>query len=239
MQELKTFQDRLVFIMQHKKLKQVDLVRSLEVSKGTASNWYSGKTTPENPEQLAKLANFLGVGIGWLATGEGEMTNKPTLEQLREQIKEIENKTMGELEPSKLLSNDNPVPVISWVAAGSWTDTMAVTLDDVIEYLPRPAGLSAKGFCLVVRGESMLPEFKPNEIIYVEPEIGFWDLKNGDLVVVQEANNNEATFKQLVIGETSEDIYLRPLNKDWHEQRMIPKSEWTLVGKVVGKWVRY
>ena len=186
-----------------------------------------------------QIANILKVNPNWLATGEGEMTNKPTLEQLREQIKEIENKKMGELEPSNILSNQNPVPVISWVAAGSWTDTVAVTLDDVIEYLPRPADLSAKGFCLVVRGESMLPEFKPNEIIYVEPEIGFWDLKNGDLVVVQEANNSEATFKQLVIGETSEDIYLRPLNKNWHEQRMIPKSEWTLVGKVVGKWVKY
>lgn len=80
MQELKTFQDRLVFIMQHKKLKQIDLVRWLEVSKGTASNWYSGKTTPENPEQLAKLANFLGVSIEWLATGQGEMTAMPALQ---------------------------------------------------------------------------------------------------------------------------------------------------------------
>lgn len=214
---------------------QSEIARQLDIPNTTLSNWVSRGVSKAG---ALKISQFYGVNLDYVLTGQGEML-APTVEQLREQIKEIENKKMGELEPSKLLSNDNPVPVISWVAAGSWTDTIPVTLDDVIEYLPRPTGLSTKGFCLVVRGESMLPEFKPNEIIYVEPEIGFWDLKNGDLVVVQEANNNEATFKQLVIGETSEDIYLRPLNKNWHEQRMVPKSEWTLIGKVVGKWVKY
>lgn len=75
MSTTETFQDRLVFAMKKKDIKQVDIVRKLKVSRGTASNWYSGKTEPEGPEQLARLADLLGVDIGWLAKGENKVVN--------------------------------------------------------------------------------------------------------------------------------------------------------------------
>ena len=79
----------------------------------------------------------------------------------------------------------------------------------------------------------------PDDIIYVEPETGLFSLKNNDLVIVQCNDDTEATFKQLVLGETSKDMYLRPLNPNWHEQKMLPMGECNLVGKVVGKYVKY
>ena len=85
----------------------------------------------------------------------------------------------------------------------------------------------------------MLPKFDPDDIIYVEPETGLFALRNNDLVVVQCNGDTEATFKQLVIGETSDDMYLRPLNPSWHEQKMLPIGECNLVGKVVGKYVEF
>ncbi|MGP1571863.1 MAG: LexA family transcriptional regulator [Moraxella sp.] len=210
------------------------------VSQPTTSRILNGETSNPRDDVVKKYADYFGVSVMQLKYSDlTQLLEKPTIEQLRQKIKEIENKAKNKLSKTDMLSLTNPVPVINWIAAGSWTETNPATLNDVIEYLPRPIGLSEKGFCLIVRGESMMPEFKPDEIIYVEPNVDIGKLQNGDLVVVQESNNNEATFKQLVIGETSNDMYLRPLNKNWHEQRMIPKSDWTLIGKVVGKWVKY
>ena len=96
-----------------------------------------------------------------------------------------------------------------------------------------------KGFALIIKGRSMWPEFKPNEIIFVEPMCDVCSLKDGDLVVVSCNDDSEATFKQLVIGETSDDVYLKPLNPEWPEQRLQPMGECRLVGKVIGKYVRY
>ncbi|UYZ79862.1 helix-turn-helix domain-containing protein [Moraxella bovis] len=230
--------DRLKKARKAKNLSQSSVAESIEgLSQSAYSQLESGRSKATN--KMAELANLFGVSAYWLATGQGEMTAKPTIDELRQRIKAIENR-QSEVEPSDFLSVNNPVPIISWVAAGSWSSSDVVEwVDEDTEYLPRPANLSAKGFCLRVRGVSMMPEFKPDEVIFVEPNFGVWDLKNGDLVVVRENGNHEATFKQLIMGETSADMYLKPLNPDWHEQRMTPKSEWELVGKVVGKWVKY
>lgn len=135
---------------------------------------------------------------------------------------------------------DNTIPVISWVAAGSFVEvTNPATIDDVIEWIPKPINSTDKMFGLIVRGQSMYPEFKKGEIIYVNPNVTPMDLNDGDLIVIQYSEGGEATFKQLIIGDTSTDMYLKPLNPDWHEQKIIPLSECKLVGKVVGKHVTY
>ena len=41
------------------------------------------------------------------------------------------------------------------------------------------------------------------------------------------------------MNENSDEMYLKPLNPDWPEQRMVPMGECRLVGKVVGKMVEY
>lgn len=235
MNELK---DRLKSARKAKNKTQADIVDGIVgLSQSAYSQLESGKV--KSSGKIVEIAQFLGVDPNWLATGQGEMTVKPTIDELRQKIKAIENRS-GEVAQSNFLAANDPTPIISWVAAGSWSASETVEwLDENTEYLPRPANLSKRGFCLEVRGVSMMPEFNPKEIIFVEPEIGVWDLQNGDLVVVRENNNQEATFKQLVIGDTSDDMYLKPLNPDWHEQKMIPKSEWELVGKVVGKYVKY
>lgn len=216
---------------------QIEIANAIDVTPQNITNWSKRGLSKS---AATKIAKTFGLSIDWLLTGQGKMKTAPTLDELKQKIKAIENKTQSELEPSSFLSNDNPVPIISWVAAGSWSFAETIDfIDEDTEYLPRPANLSSSGFCLRVRGVSMMPEFKPDEIIFVEPQVRFLNLKNGDLVVVREHDNQEATFKQLIIGDTSDDMYLKPLNPDWHEQKMIPKSDWELVGKVVGKWVRY
>lgn len=216
--------------------------------KGLKQSSYSELERGESKSstKLIELATLFQVDPVWLATGDGEMLTKPSPSDLMQKIKEIEN---GGARDSSIAPKgtvnapmadvSDEVPILSWVAAGSWSNVEAVTFDDAIGKVSRPKNLSKNGFALIVRGESMLPKFDPDDIIYVEPQTGFFALKNNDLVIVQCNDDTEATFKQLVLGETSEDMYLRPLNPNWHEQRMMPMGDCNLVGKVVGKYVEY
>lgn len=236
-----TLSERLKLARKQAKLTQSVIAERVGITQPTYQALESGKV--EKTAYFSQIAKVLGVSTDWLATGQGEMTAKPTIDELRAKIAQIEQKDKADTPAkSQILSMSKPTPVISWVRAGSWSENNAVTLDDADDWLPRPLGLSERGFALQVRGESMLPEFRPNDYIYVEPEIMAISLKNGDLVVVQklDGTQSEATFKQLVIGETTDDMYLKPLNPNWHEQKMLPlNDEWHLVGKVVGKYVKY
>ncbi|WP_440464378.1 helix-turn-helix domain-containing protein [Psychrobacter sp. ASPA161_6] len=216
--------------------------------KGLKQSSYSELERGESKSstKLIELATLFQVDPVWLATGDGEMLTKPSPSELMQKIKDIESGGTRDsgIAPkgtvnAPMADTSDEVPILSWVAAGSWSNVEAVTFDDAIGKVSRPKNLSKNGFALIVRGESMLPKFDPDDIIYVEPQTGLFALKNNDLVIVQCNNDTEATFKQLVLGETSEDMYLRPLNPNWHEQKMLPMGECNLVGKVIGKYVEY
>ncbi len=261
---MSTFAERLYKLRRDKKLARDALGLKIGVSKTAIKNWEDGENLPK-VEYVKALAEFFDVSFDWLATG-GELSAsagaqalqnavKPTLDlieknktlqTLKEQIEAMQ--TGGVLTTEQALSivdtvavamPANDVPLISWVAAGSWSEVNPVTLADAEGYYPRPRNLSADGFALKVRGRSMLPKFEPDDIIYVEPNVSTLALKDGDLIVVQCNDDTEATFKQLVLGETESDMYLKPLNPDWPEQKMVPMGECRLVGKVVGKLVEY
>lgn len=184
---------------------------------------------------LRKIADALKASITYLSYGELPK-EKVSVDDLKAKIAQIKEKksppTIAGQSVAKLVDS-GMMPVISWVAAGSWTDVDPVTLDDVLEEVPRFPDMSPRAFGLRIKGRSMSPYYNPDDIIYVEPEITPWDLTDGDLVVVQCNDGKEATFKQLVIGETADDMYLKPLNPDWPEQRLQPMGECVLIGVVM------
>lgn len=220
--------DRISKRMADLKISQADIKRATGAGKATISSWVKGDTKPSG-EYASKLASYLRCNTDWLLTGIGSMNNAPSerLTPLGTERVDVDHAMNGE------------IPVISWVAAGNWAEVMPTTLDDVIDWIPKPAHLSDMAFGLVVRGRSMWPEFKPDEIVYVEPNITPWDLKDGDLVIVQCNDDTEATFKQLVMGNGYDDMYLKPLNPDWPDQKMQPMTECNLVGVVDSKYTRY
>ncbi|GEM_PF-1880978 len=213
-----------------------------QLKKGTKPN---GDSISMGSDFARDIETSLGLKHGWMDVLHLKAP-KPSPSELMQRIRDIENGGARDSSTAPLgtsniamAENSDEVPILSWVAAGSWSNVEAVCFDDAIGRVSRPKNLSKNGFALIVRGESMLPKFDPDDIIYVEPETGLFALKNNDLVIVQCNHDTEATFKQLVLGETSEDMYLRPLNPSWHEQKMLPMGDCNLVGKVVGKYVEY
>lgn len=133
----------------------------------------------------------------------------------------------------KITLEGQPVPVISWVAAGSFSSIETVIKDaEISEYLPPNKDCGKNGYGLRVTGMSMFPYFLPDDRIYVNPDIQTFDLKTDDLVIVACSGDTEATFKKLIIE--GNDRYLQPLNPNWPDQIIKLTEDCRLVGKVVG-----
>ncbi|WP_273702974.1 S24 family peptidase [Candidatus Accumulibacter vicinus] len=141
----------------------------------------------------------------------------------------------------KGLSNVEPgppihgcVPLISWVQAGTWcgiVDNFAP--GDAEEWLPCPRKFGPHTFALRVRGLSMEPRYQAGDIIFVDPDAR---ADHGKHVVVRLDDEQEATFKQLVVEGGQR--FLRALNPDWPGPKLIPiDGNATICGVVIGKWV--
>lgn len=192
------------------------LARMIGVSRPTIGNWIEGKSAPTG-ENLTNLANALKVDPNWLMSGK------------ESQVRLDNNVDISQ----KIPFDGRPIPVISWVAAGSFGPIATVLKDaEVDEYLPPIKECGKNGYGLVVTGISMSPKFEPEDRIYVNPDFQVSDLKTGDLVIVSCTGDNEATFKQLIIEGTTK--YLKPLNPKWGEQIIKLTEDCRLVGKVVG-----
>ena len=192
------------------------LARMIGVSRPTIGNWIEGKSAPTG-ENLTNLANALKVDPNWLMSGK------------ESRVRLDNNVDISQ----KIPFEGFPVPVISWVAAGSFGPIETVLRDaEVDEYLPPIKECGKNGYGLVVTGISMSPKFEPEDRIYVNPDFQVSDLKTGDLVMVSCAGDNEATFKQLIIEGATK--YLKPLNPKWDEQIIKLTEDCRLVGKVVG-----
>lgn len=211
-----SFHLRLKEKLKEKGYKPADLARAAEVSGVAAGKWIHGDSQPK-AGKLKLIARFLDVSDDWLLTG-------------REAAPRLDNNVdLSE----KILFDGRPVPVISWVAAGSFGPIATVLKDaEVDEYLPPIRECGKNGYGLVVTGISMSPKFEPEDRIYVNPDFQVSDLKTGDLVIVSCTGDNEATFKQLIIEGTTK--YLKPLNPKWDEQIIKLTEDCRLVGKVVG-----
>ena len=133
----------------------------------------------------------------------------------------------------KLELEGRRVPVISWVAAGSFCSVDAfIAGSEVQEWLPPNEDCGRDGYGLIIVGSSMSPQFMPEDRIYVNPDIQAFDLKTNDLVIVSCLGDTEVTFKRLIIEGFNK--YLQPLNPNWPEQIIQLTEDCRLIGKVVG-----
>lgn len=121
------------------------------------------------------------------------------------------------------------VPLLSWVQAGEWAAIQgAFDPAQCEEWVLCPVRHSEKTFVLRVRGASMQPEYSDGDWIFVDPER---EPVNGSHVVVRLDDDNEATFKKLVIE--GESKYLEALNPDWPDRIIRINGKASIVGVVV------
>lgn len=125
-------------------------------------------------------------------------------------------------------------PLLSWVQAGVWTDTVSSPIDDIDqESYPRPPNCGPDTFVLRVRGESMMEVYPAGTLIFVDPEVR---AMSGDDVIVQceEHGGAEATFKRY-IEEPGQPPMLKALNRAWAQQYIPLSPQCRIIGVVMAQ----
>ncbi|HCM31836.1 MAG TPA: LexA family transcriptional repressor [Acinetobacter radioresistens] len=129
----------------------------------------------------------------------------------------------------------NLVPVISWDQVVLVTeDKMDISEDKVLSWLPKNPDFAKYTYALKVKGISMSPNFLPDDLIYINPNIKDFNFKTDDLVIVSCTGQAEATFKKLIVE--GNESYLQSINPNWPEPITRLADDCKIIGKVVGMY---
>ena len=184
--------------MKDLEITQEKLAEHLEITKGAVSHWLNARREP-SIEDIAKILRFLG-------------------------MKEFTVNSDGTIAPSGSVSNfsiagpyskGTKYPVLSKVQAGAWAEACEVyTLKDIDLWLESDAHIQGDAFWLEVEGDSMTA---PAGLSIPEGTFVLFDTgreaANGNLVIAKLVDDNEATFKKLIID--GNQTYLKGLNPAW------------------------
>lgn len=213
-------------------LTQVQLAEKAKMDQTTISKLEKGHNAKS--AFCVRIAVACGVSPVWLETGQGDMRSKES---------SAPTDTGGNVEPLRVqdasvvaLSDFHRVPVISWVAAGAWSEAIDLyEVGDAEVWMLCPDPIGPRGFALRVEGDSMTSPYPGAEsyphgtFIYVDPDVAH---KSGDPVIAKLPSSNSATFK--IFFEDAGQQYLKPLNP---QHPMIPITEEThIVAVLVGSY---
>lgn len=188
------------------KLTQARLAELSELSQQSLQKIESGKSS--NSKKLINIARALNCSAEYLQFGVtiGENSNVSIAPVYK-----------------------NNLPLVSWVQAGNWSEIESLPQSD-FEYYLCPVNCSKRAFILKVQGLSMSPKFNQGDQIFVDPEV---QAENGSYVVARLDDENQATFKQLIIE--GDKKYLKAINPDWPTQFIEINGNCTIIGKVIYK----
>ncbi|HEY5993932.1 MAG TPA: S24 family peptidase [Gallionellaceae bacterium] len=161
--------------------------------------------------RIAELAHALGCDALWLATGSAAGGKEARAARYkREPVPEA---AMHEV------SFRGRVPLISYVAAGSWSDAVDnLSPGDAEQWIDTTVPVKRHTYALRVEGDSMEPRFPNGAILIVEPEA---EPANGSFVIVRQ-NGSDATFKQLI--HDGGVWYLKPVNPRYPIMQLGPDA---------------
>lgn len=182
-------------------------------------------------KQVAReIEKALGLEKGWMDQHHyaAHSTDKPTQKSIREPEPAQEYN-------AQILPQTNQIPVVDMVAAGDWTETTdpyPVGDAESWELCPVPHGENT--FAVRISGESMLPKFEDGEIVFCDPSR---QPENKDYVIAKLTDENQATFKQLVI-EGGQKM-LKALNPGWPTKYVSINGNCHIVGKVIARLEKF
>lgn len=185
-------------LMKRDGINQEQLAEHLGITKGAVSHWLNARREP-SIQEIAKILRFLGKR-SFSVGADGSIID----ETLSGDVGYV-----GAYEPG------NKYPVISKVQAGAWVEACEpYTLKDIDLWLESDAHIQGDAFWLEVEGDSMTA---PMGLSIPEGTFVLFDTGreavNGNLVVAKLVDDNEATFKKLVIDGSQR--YLKGLNPQW------------------------
>lgn len=198
-------------------LTQDKLAAQCGVSRAAVAQWESGVTRP-SLDNLIKVADALNVWLSWLTTGDHSLPDGPN----------------PFADPANSRTANPPgFAVIDLARADQW-DTLRATMPTDLERIAGDPAYSARAFALVIRDESMAPEFREGDRIIIDPEV---TPQPGDFVIAKLDRDEEATFKKFRERGADADgasmIELVPLNPDWPTLAINAETPGRIIGTLV------
>lgn len=195
--------------MQLLKLTQKQVADLAGITQTTVNRILSGKILKTT--RIIELAKALNCAPDWLLNGQGD----PLPVGFDNNVEPVPQKLQGSF------------PLISWVQAGDWSDISLTDIHDADHY-PCPVKCSKSTFLLKVVGRSMSPVFNEGELLFIDPEV---EAVDGKYVVARLDDENQATFKQLIIEGGHK--FLQAANPNWPTPIQPINGNCTIVGVVI------
>lgn len=217
MDNLDTYGERLRAAIKLRKTTQTALAEAIGTSPQAVSQVIRGESKAFAGINHARAAAFLRIRSEWLADHKGPMV----------------------LEDGNVTPVDKPldrVPLISWVAAGTWSNVEdPYALGDAEDWLICPVKHGPQTYALRVVGMSMFDpsgerSFKDGDIIFVDPDR---EGQHKSLVIVRLDDEAKATFKRLLIDGNQK--MLEALNPSWPNRIFEINGRATMCGVVIAK----
>jgi SOS-response transcriptional repressor LexA len=179
-------------------LEKKEIADKLGVTKQSINGWETtGRISKGN---LLKLADLFKIEPAWFLSPYALASESPTFDT------NTKPAAMGR----------RAIPVISAIQAGAFREiTSPYEVGDGYATLYSDDDYSKWAFGLEIEGDSMLPDFKPGDLVIIEPE---WEPRPGEYVAAKNGRN-EATFKKYRPRGTDDSgniiFELAPLNDDY------------------------
>ncbi|MDP9837576.1 phage repressor protein C with HTH and peptisase S24 domain [Neorhizobium huautlense] len=194
------FSARLRQAMEARNLTNEELASRIDSHTVTISKLRRGKIALDD-EWRAKIADAFAMDEQVLF-GDSELPDPAPMEMFHRRRK-----------PGPKPLNDNQDLPIFGLAAGSQSGHLVMT-NEVIETVPCPPGLRkvAGAYALRTKGDSMIPRYFPNDILYINPN---QDVMAGDHVILQirmhDGDGTETWIKRYD-GQTNDEVLASQYN---------------------------
>lgn len=173
-------------------------------SQSSISRYESNKIRPRK-ESLKKIAHALGAQVVQLEYGTADFDIVP----------------MGK----------SRIPVLAYNAVAGWLNGMDSNLTKAEnQFVLTDSIYSDRAFMLVVKGESMLPEFRPGDRIIIDPEV---KPKPGDFVIAFDKSDPKKDAVFMRMKQVGKIVELHPLD-EWKQTFWSSADmDFQIVGKMV------
>jgi SOS-response transcriptional repressor LexA len=221
---MRTFGERFKAAREAAGLSQRSLGSKIGVSGSAISQWEDGTTAADGirAAALETAAGILGVSVRRLLTGKDGEPSGEAPDGLRQAPADLRNVPVISLvEAGYDTGAEDPYPL------GEGSSSIAVDAD-----LAR--SLSRLVFALEITGESMADEFRPGDIVIIDPKVR---PSPGDYVVAKLDGERTATFKKYRARGNDrngiEIFELVPLNENYATVTVSAENPGRIVGTMI------